>query len=255
MAQNWTDDVFDPGHVGQTDLQNIENNFACLKSSFSGSSAPVNPVPGMFWVDTTNHILKMRNEANNAWLNVWDLANDKPYGQDFTDGSYLDGDKVDIDFTPGNYTPSASPAEADDEDDLTAHLYGIDQAIADARKLLQGAPHYVSRGTAEAELTMEGDSWVTVSEHRIYVPPNTPSSHGIAYIKTSSSDTTAYFRFCIDGSCSGDAAKGFPGYGWVGPLWLGGLSEGWHTLSIQLRNSSPTSQSYIRAYTVIGAPT
>jgi len=149
MAQNWTDDVFDPAHVGQTDLQNIENNFACLKSSFSGSSAPANPVPGMFWVDTTNHILKMRNEANDAWLNVWDLANDKPYGQDFTDGSYLDGDKVDIDFTPGNYTPSASPAEADDEDDLTAHLYGIDQVLANV-----GTPNSSSVGQAELKTSI-----------------------------------------------------------------------------------------------------
>jgi len=78
MSQDWTDDCFAAGHTGQTDLANMEKNFACLKSCFSGASAPSNPVAGMFWYDTANHILKLRNEANNAWLSVWDLANDSP---------------------------------------------------------------------------------------------------------------------------------------------------------------------------------
>lgn len=77
MAQNFTDDCFDANHVGQTDLGNIESNFACLKSSFSGPSAPSNPVAGMLWYDTTNKRLKLRNEANNAWLEVYDFANDR----------------------------------------------------------------------------------------------------------------------------------------------------------------------------------
>lgn len=41
----------------------------------------------------------------------------------------VDGDKLDIDFTPVNYTPDASPAEADDTDDLAAHLKGIDTEL------------------------------------------------------------------------------------------------------------------------------
>jgi len=166
MAQNWTDDVFDPGHVGQTDLQNIENNFACLKSSFSGSSAPANPVPGMFWVDTANHILKMRNEANNAWLNVWDLANDKPYGQDFTDGSYLDGDKVDIDFDPSSYSPDSAIAEADDDDDLSAHLKGIDQVLANV-----GIPNNSSVGQAQLKTSVGSVSLTGSSNTQIFTLP------------------------------------------------------------------------------------
>ena len=44
----------------------------------------------------------------------------------------IDGDKLDIDFTPSNYTPSTSPAEVDNLDHLTAHLAGIDTALASA---------------------------------------------------------------------------------------------------------------------------
>jgi len=44
----------------------------------------------------------------------------------------LDGDHLDVDFTPTNYTPDATPAEAADVDDLAAHLQGIDTALGTA---------------------------------------------------------------------------------------------------------------------------
>ncbi len=77
MSQNFTDDCFAGSHVAQEDLQNIENNFAALKSSFSGGSAPANPVAGMWWFDTSANILKIRNEANSAWLDMYDFANQR----------------------------------------------------------------------------------------------------------------------------------------------------------------------------------
>jgi len=46
----------------------------------------------------------------------------------------VDGDKIDVDWDPSNYTPATTPAEADDTDDLSAHLYGIDQKIGDLKK-------------------------------------------------------------------------------------------------------------------------
>jgi len=78
MSQDFTDDCFASAHAVQTDMQNIENNFAALKSAFSGAAAPSDLIAGMVWYDTTTHILKIRNEANTAWQSVWDLANNKP---------------------------------------------------------------------------------------------------------------------------------------------------------------------------------
>ena len=49
----------------------------------------------------------------------------------------LDGDKVDIDFTPVAYSPSTDPAEVDDVGQLSAHLAGIDDALA-ARASIDG---------------------------------------------------------------------------------------------------------------------
>ncbi len=46
------------------------------------------------------------------------------------DVTVLDGDHLTVDFTPSNYSPDDSPAEAADVDDLAAHLKGIDSAMA-----------------------------------------------------------------------------------------------------------------------------
>ena len=41
----------------------------------------------------------------------------------------IDGDHLDIDWNPSYSTPAVTPTQADNVDDLTAHLYGIDQAL------------------------------------------------------------------------------------------------------------------------------
>jgi len=85
MSQDFTDNVFATDHAVQTDMQNIENNFAALKSAFSGTTTPADAVAGMWWFDTTANILKIRNEANNAWQSVWDFANSKPIISNLSD--------------------------------------------------------------------------------------------------------------------------------------------------------------------------
>jgi len=49
-----------------------------LASSSSGASEPATKYPFQFWADTTNDLLKMRNEANNAWITVFDIAAGRP---------------------------------------------------------------------------------------------------------------------------------------------------------------------------------
>lgn len=76
MVQDWTDDVYDKdAYSAHAIMSNVELMFATLKSTFSGTSAPSDMVAGMLWLDTTNHLLKIRNEANDAWLTLFDLAN------------------------------------------------------------------------------------------------------------------------------------------------------------------------------------
>ena len=68
MSQEWSDNVYQGNHVGQTDLQHIEDNFAALKSCFSGSSTPPNPVNGMQYYDTGSNCHKVYR--NGSWVSV-----------------------------------------------------------------------------------------------------------------------------------------------------------------------------------------
>lgn len=48
----------------------INNGLQALASNNSGASAPSTTYANMFWYDTTNNILKMRNEADSTWIDV-----------------------------------------------------------------------------------------------------------------------------------------------------------------------------------------
>lgn len=89
MSQDFTDNVYASGHQATTDLENMEKNFAALKSSFSGTTAPANTVAGMLWYDTTQKLMKQRDSANSTWFGfmvadsshkIWVYRNTAPEG-------------------------------------------------------------------------------------------------------------------------------------------------------------------------------
>jgi hypothetical protein len=48
----------------------INNALQALASLSSGNAAPTTTYANMLWYETDTNILKMRNEANSAWINV-----------------------------------------------------------------------------------------------------------------------------------------------------------------------------------------
>jgi hypothetical protein len=70
MAQTFYTDCYNKNRNVGTDMDRIETNFSTLKSLFSGTAAPGSNIAGMPWFDTTKKILKIRNQANSAWLGV-----------------------------------------------------------------------------------------------------------------------------------------------------------------------------------------
>jgi len=75
MAQNYTIDVYDSAHTAATDLQNIENNFAVLKSNHSGAATPSNTEAGMLWADidsgaSNELVLKVRDDGDATWFGL-----------------------------------------------------------------------------------------------------------------------------------------------------------------------------------------
>ena len=66
QVSNWTI----PNSGGSTFRATLNTTLAALQSTSSGAAAPSPTVAGMLWYDTTNSILKRRNTANTAWVDV-----------------------------------------------------------------------------------------------------------------------------------------------------------------------------------------
>lgn len=70
MTQDFTEDCFAGGHVAETDLTNLEKNFICLRTLFSGLGAPASMAACHPWFDATKHIFKVRADDDSAWLGL-----------------------------------------------------------------------------------------------------------------------------------------------------------------------------------------
>ncbi len=77
------------------------------------------------------------------------------------DVNELDGDHLNIDWDPTNYNPDASIAEAANTDDLSAHLKGIDNKLADMQSdHLEQTINQISHGFSVNQVVrMNSGSW------------------------------------------------------------------------------------------------
>lgn len=66
--------LFDQVGSRQRTVQNNECYVITSNTTYASASEPPDPVVGMMWLDTTNHIMKIRNEENNGWVDVFNLA-------------------------------------------------------------------------------------------------------------------------------------------------------------------------------------
>lgn len=60
--------------LGLTIFTNLVNRTDALRARFSGSSEPSSPVAYQAWADTTTGMMKIRNAANTAWVEVGPLG-------------------------------------------------------------------------------------------------------------------------------------------------------------------------------------
>jgi len=86
------------------------------------------------------------------------------HADEHTTGSdVIDGDKLDITYTPTNYTPDAGVAEAGDADDLAAHLKGIDDQLPTPSSAIDDLTDVDTTTVAPAvndKLIWDGSNWV-----------------------------------------------------------------------------------------------
>ena len=113
----------------------------------------------------------------------------------------IDGDQLDIDWNPSNYTPTTSPTEVTSVDHLTAHLAGIDAALAGSSLTAPTNPNedgYVAiasggdltylRGTTDGDVLSwneAGETWESYTPKRTAVV--------MFSLSEEVNNTTAYF--------------------------------------------------------------
>lgn len=73
--------------VGNTilgDVSGINDNLDALRNMEAATGAPANTVHGMLWFDTNNGLVKQRNDADDAWITLWEIDTQVVYIADFT---------------------------------------------------------------------------------------------------------------------------------------------------------------------------
>ena len=118
----------------------------------------------------TTRVLTMPNSDVDLTANSGTFAAATHASRHITGGAdEIDGDQLDIDFTPSNYTPSTAPAEATNLDHLTAHLSGIDTALGAASGLPVVDGTSIAEGSVDntKEVRFELDTNVTTGTVRV----------------------------------------------------------------------------------------
>ena len=86
-----------------------------VASNSSGATAPTTTYANQFWYDTSTDILKVRNEANSAWINLFTIGSQNLEDLYLSGGVYLGGtgaaNKLD-DYEEGTWTPVFSDASS-----------------------------------------------------------------------------------------------------------------------------------------------
>lgn len=118
---------------------------------------------GWRWIDTIDgyEYVLIDNTAGAAiWRNTTGVASIGSHADThlYGGGDEIDGDKLDIDFTPENYIPNTTPSEVDYDDELTSHLAGIDAYLGDLgenkldiddHKTLRHLIHFIDDGPGD----------------------------------------------------------------------------------------------------------
>tara|TARA_R100001015_G_C4616382_1_gene172527 strand:+ start:221 stop:1372 length:1152 start_codon:yes stop_codon:yes gene_type:complete len=157
-----THDMIIDNSTGANVRADINNALAALVSNSSSSSEPATKYAYMWWADTTTGILKIRNSANNAWVELLQL-----------DGTLTLEDG------------SASTPALAFRDDLNTGIFSsaadtFNVATAGVERMELGATTIFNEDGADVDFRIEGDSnanlfYVDAGNDRIGFGTNSPN--------------------------------------------------------------------------------
>ena len=114
----------------------LNNALAAIVSNNSSATEPTTTYAYMFWADTANDLLKQRNAANSAWLDVLVLSTGEPAGLGSTIQAY-----------------DADTLKADVADTLTAPFRGAVTTDNDMSFDMSATNNFTATPTGSATLT------------------------------------------------------------------------------------------------------
>jgi hypothetical protein len=249
MSQTYYDDCFVSTDVGQVDMAKVETNFAAHKSSFSGASAPSNPVAGMFWFDTTANVLKLRNEANTAWHSIWDFANNR-----VPDGA------VTINSISGLTAAIADINTAcDGSTAKNSHTHAASSLTGTMTSGVHGSPQLCSGVTSvgkgitllsQAFVVPEGSSWGSLYApcghiFRVYVPVASTVAYSLTALGLGTG-RSASFR--INGGTTRNLSLSSDGVWLNSSEYTTTVNTGWQNISAEVVGGSLEAGESVRAY-------
>ena len=253
MSQITVTNVFEGTHVGQTDLQSIENFLLALLSSFSGSSAPDVSTPGMLYFNSSNGKLYVRDSSDANWRCFFDADNNRIETDKVTENSILDAAVTAAKIGTGAVTvakianatltlakcnSSMNNAAAGTASlrsfgtTSTTACAGNDSRLSNARTPPSG---YITLGVTApedaAEDSIVGASWQSIKTFSIYVPSGAGSLQARIWARYNGGNGTRQVRLSGAGA-TGSGVNVGSSYGWV-TASLSPSSTGWQTITIQ----------------------
>lgn len=238
-------------NVIATDLALIDSWLDALMSSNSGSSAPSNTVAGMPWLDTTNHLVKIRNEADSAWMPIWDTANGKPVLTN------LSGDIT------GAMIASAIKDAAAGTASLRTLGTGATQACAGNDSRLGGSVRLLDTDdvpVAKSAVTFTSDIDSTYYEYQIHFENVIPASDGVVFYMLTSTDggstyanSAGNYQWVYEGVSTGtneSDTTGDTGDDTILPIGISNVGSGGqeHGVSGVIHLVKPSASTYTHIY-------
>jgi hypothetical protein len=250
--QTWTDNCFQSDHQAQTNLQAFEDNFQCLKTAFSGDTAPSSPSQGQWWFDTNANILKIRNEANSAWISVFNFATNVLM-LSLADG-VLTADAAGRAKMVDLFVTNAKINDVDGSKitDNTLSAAKVQNNAITPSKMAAGAATLINwHGQGDAQVLNPGTSWEngvnlaglsgsyqTYLKFYAYIPAGAKyvilSAHGYA-------QNAVYIRVNVNGTVGAVATMSGGGYFSSSPLDISGQAGALRTLTIEAYGSGSVS--------------
>jgi len=115
-----THDYVIANQTGANTRSDLNNVFSAIVSQNSNATAPSTTYAFMWWADTANDLLKIRNSANSAWVNILTLSTGAPSTD--SDTTYTAGDGLDLTTTEFSLDLKANGGLAIDTTELKLDL-------------------------------------------------------------------------------------------------------------------------------------